>query len=214
MRPVNHHTALLLLQLLLHVGVHSLDDGLCKTPVMGMNSWTAFSKDVTAQDLIDVGKFFVSSGLRDVGYKWVNTDDGWSLNTRHPTTGRIQTDLTKFPKDIPGLVQELNAMNLSFGIYTAESSVVCGGAPGSLFYEYLDAQMFAEWGVGLVKNDNCGQYSYGNARFHVFADAVAATGKPMIISTEPFSLIPNPNQARFAHYWRYAILVCGPQYKH
>lgn len=43
---------------------------------------------------------------------------------------------------------------------------------------------------------------YGNARFHVFADAVAATGTDMVISTEPFSLIPNPNQARFAHYWR------------
>jgi hypothetical protein len=36
----------------------------------------------------------------------------------------------------------------------------------------------------------------------VFADAVAATGKRMIISTEPFSLVPNPNQQRFAHFWR------------
>jgi len=57
-------------------------------------------------------------------------------------------------------------------------------------------------GVGLVKNDNCGEYSYGNARFHVFADAVASLGSKMIISTEPFSLVPNPNQGRFAHYWR------------
>lgn len=85
---------------------------------------------------------------------------------------------------------------------TAESSVVCSGRPGSLFQEFIDAQTFAEWGVGLVKNDNCGEYSYGNARFHVFADAVASLGSKMIISTEPFSLVPNPNQGRFAHYWR------------
>ena len=53
---------------------------------------------------------------------------------------------------------------LEFGIYTAESSVVCSGRPGSLFHEVLDAQTFADWGVGLVKNDNCGEYSYGNTR--------------------------------------------------
>jgi len=34
-------------------------------------------RSVTAQDLLDVGRFFVSSGLRDVGYRWINTDDGW-----------------------------------------------------------------------------------------------------------------------------------------
>jgi len=115
---------------------------------------------------------------------------------------RLQPDLAKFPDGISGLVKELNAMNLSFGIYTAESSVVCSGRPGTLFHEFEDAQTFADWGVELVKNDNCGEYSYGNARFHVFADAVAATGKKMIISTEPFSLVPNPNHASFAHYWR------------
>ena len=33
----------------------------------------AFGASVTEQDLIDTGKFFVSSGLHDAGYKWVNT---------------------------------------------------------------------------------------------------------------------------------------------
>eukprot|EP00729_Bicosta_minor_P019495 gene19495-6283_t len=170
-----------------------VDDGLCRTPIMGMNSWTAFGAGVTEQDLLDVGNFFVSSGLRDAGYKWVNTDDGWDTKERD-SDGKLQVDLVKFPSGIKGLVQKLNGMNLSFGIYTAESSVVCSGRPGTLFNEVLDAQTFADWGVGLVKNDNCGEYSYGNTRFHVFADAVAATGKPMIISTEPFSLVPNPGQ--------------------
>ena len=49
---------------------------------------------------------------------------------------------------IKGVVQQLNAMNLSFGIYTAESSVVCSGRPGTLFNEVIDAQTFADWGVG------------------------------------------------------------------
>jgi|EP01043_Picozoa_sp_COSAG02_P055757 alpha-galactosidase len=191
-----------LLQLLLLCSVaDALDDGLCQTPIMGMNSWTAYGASVTEADLLDVGKFFVSSGLREAGYKWVNSDDGWDTHARG-ADGRLQPDLQKFPDGIRGLTKKLGAMNLSFGIYTAESSVVCSGRPGTLFQEYLDAATFDEWGVGLVKNDNCGEYSYGNARFHVFADAVASLGSKMIISTEPFSLVPGPTQARFAHYWR------------
>jgi hypothetical protein len=43
----------------------ALDDGLCRTPIMGMNSWTAFGASVTEADLLPVGKFFVDSGMRD-----------------------------------------------------------------------------------------------------------------------------------------------------
>lgn len=194
-------SAALTIMVCLMGGALSLDDGLCRTPIMGMNSWTAFGSNVNEQDLLDVAHFFVSSGLRDKGYKWINTDDGWDTTARD-ANGRLQPDVSKFPSGIDGLVKQLGAINLSFGIYTAESSVVCSGRPGTLFQERIDAQTFVDWGVGLVKNDNCGEYSYGNARFHAFADAVAALGSKMIISTEPFSTIPNPNHARFAHYWR------------
>ena len=180
----------------------AIDDGLCRTPIMGMNSWTAFHSSVTEADLLLVGEFFVSSGLRAKGYRFVNTDDGWDTNTRDNVTHRLQPDLSKFPDGISGLTKKLGAMNISFGIYSAASSVVCSGRPGSLFEERIDAQTFADWGVALVKYDSCGEYSYGNARFHAFADAVAATGKLMVISTEPFIINPNPNQARFSHFWR------------
>jgi len=169
---------------------------------MGMNSWTAFGSSVTEADLLSVANFFVSSGLHAKGYRFINSDDGWDTNARNDTTQQLVPDLKKFPDGIAGLTAKLGAMNISFGIYSAASSVVCSGRPGSLFYETLDAQTFADWGVKLVKYDSCGEYSYGNARFHAFADAVAATGKEMIISTEPFIINPNPNQARFAHYWR------------
>ena len=180
----------------------ALDDGLCRTPIMGFNSWTAYGSEVTEQNLLDTGTFLVSSGLRDLGYSWVNVDDGWSLPARDAKTGKLLPDLAKFPDGVGGLVAKLAAQNLTFGIYTAESSVVCTGRPGSLFQETLDATTFEEWGVKLVKNDNCGEYSYGNTKFHVFADAVAALGSTMIISTEPFIITPNPLHMEFAHYWR------------
>ena len=52
------------------------------------------------------------------------------------------------------------------------------------------------------KKDNCGQYGLGDARFGSFADAANATGRPMVISTEPFSLIPTARHREFAHLWR------------
>jgi hypothetical protein len=178
----------------------AIDDGLGKTPVMGFNSWTAFGSGVTAADLVGIGQYFGSSGLQAAGYNHINSDDGWSVD-RGPD-GRIVADPNKFPQGIPGVVQQLAALNLSFGIYSAASSVVCSGRPGSLYNEMIDAETFSSWNVSLVKYDNCGEYSLGNTRFTVFADAVASLGSKMIISTEPFSLVPNPTHAAFAHYYR------------
>lgn len=111
-------------------------------------------------------------------------------------------NLAKFPEGIAGLTAALHAKGFKFGIYSAASSVVCSGNAGSLYHEQVDALTFAEWGVDMVKYDNCGEYSLGIARFNAFADAVAATGRPMLISTEPFLLTPNPMHASFAHMWR------------
>ena len=49
---------------------------------------------------------------------------------------------------------------------------------------------------------NCGEYALGMPRFFAFADAVNRTGRPIVISTEPFSITPNPLHGQFAHFWR------------
>ena len=53
---------------------HALNDGLCKTPPMGFNSWTAYGCGVSEADLLDAASFFTSSGLQAAGYTYVNTD--------------------------------------------------------------------------------------------------------------------------------------------
>jgi len=179
----------------------ALPDGLALTPPMGWNSWTSFGCGVTAADLLDTATFFTTSGLAAAGYTYINTDDCW-MGPRNSTTGKPTPNLSKFPEGIAGLVSALHAKGFKFGIYSAASSVVCSGNVGSLYHEVIDAQTYAEWDVDYVKYDNCGEYSLGLARFTVFADAVAATGRPMVISTEPFTLVPNPMHADFAHLWR------------
>ena len=48
----------------------------------------------------------------------------------------------------------------------------------------------------------CALSALGNARFNNFMDGLNATGRPMVVSTEPFSLHPNPAHRDFAHLWR------------
>jgi hypothetical protein len=45
----------------------------------------------------------------------------------------------------------IHAKNLSFAIYTAESTETCGGYPASANHEALDATTFASWGVDYIK---------------------------------------------------------------
>jgi alpha-galactosidase len=134
------------------LGVSALDDGLARTPPMTTNSWTSFGSGVSAADLLTTGQLLVSTGLRDAGFTTVGSDDGWSLGTRD-ASGKLQADPGKFPAGVPGIVNDLKALNLSFGIYGAESSVTCTGRSGSLFYEAIDAQTYVDWGVFLGKID-------------------------------------------------------------
>jgi alpha-galactosidase len=193
-----------MLRLLALLGVAAtagaLDNGLGRTPQMGWNSWNCYGGGVTAADLKATADFFVSSGLRDAGYEFVSSDDGWSAG--RDAQGRIFAEAAKFPDGMAGVADYVHGLGLKFGLYSAASSVVCSGRVGSLYHEQIDAQTFTSWGVDYVKYDNCGEYGLGNARFVAFADAANATGRSMFISTEPFLLVPNPSHATFSNSWR------------
>ena len=71
---------------LLHI-VHSLDNGLAPTPVMGWLGWERFKCNVDCENdpknCIHEGLFreianrMVSDGYVDAGYKYINLDDCW-----------------------------------------------------------------------------------------------------------------------------------------
>jgi alpha-galactosidase len=61
--------------------------------------------------------------------------------------------------------------------------MTCEDRPGSLGYETVDAQTYAEWGVDYVKVDWCHSEGLDPVeRYTIFRDAFAATGRPMILS--------------------------------
>ena len=100
-------------------------------------------------DLVTAGDFFVSSGLINSGYEFVNSDEGWEEPQRDKTTGRI-VPTAAFGGDDAGmkaLVAKIHGMGLKVGLYGAASAVTCGTDPGQLYYEDLDARTYADWGI-------------------------------------------------------------------
>lgn len=50
---------------------------------------------------------------------------------------------------------QIHTNGLKFGIYQDYGTKTCGGYPGIIGYEELDANLFASWGVDYVKLDGC-----------------------------------------------------------
>ena len=49
----------------------------------------------------------------------------------------------------------IHGLGMKFGIYTSAGTLTCQEKAGSLNYEDVDAQDFADWGVDYLKYDNC-----------------------------------------------------------
>src|SRR3954471_9795111 len=75
----------------------ALPDGLALTPPMGFDDWNAFGCDVNEQLIKQTADLFVSSGLKDAGYQYINIDDCWALKERDAATGELVPDPAKFP---------------------------------------------------------------------------------------------------------------------
>jgi alpha-galactosidase len=78
-------------------------------------------------------------------------DDCWSIKSgRDNTTKRLLPDLAKFPDGINGTAAKIHDMGLKIGIYSDAGKTTCGGHPGSLYFEDIDAATWAEWGIDCI----------------------------------------------------------------
>lgn len=211
----------------------ALDNGLALTPPMGFNDWNSFGCDIDAQDFYDMADLFVETGLRDVGYEYINIDDCWMEGrdaargtTERATSGRSMTapyrllpDRTYFPdvdedgsgaieadeeyNGIKALTDYVHERGLKLGIYSSAGTTTCQGLAGSLGYEEIDAQTFAEWGIDYLKLDTCGSHSTTTmdgrtvsypdtvegyeARWSTMRDALLEQDRPIVFSICDFT---------------------------
>lgn len=166
------------------------DDMLAMTPPMGWNSWNPFGKNVNEQVIRETADFFVSSGLKDLGFNYIVIDDYWQ-GTRDSVTGELHCNPERFPSGINALADYVHSKGLKFGIYSDAGTLTCGDQPASYGFEEKDAKLFAEWGVDYLKYDYCycndyasenNDYKEAIARYKKMGDALRATGRPIVFS--------------------------------
>ncbi|HET6706105.1 carbohydrate-binding protein [Amycolatopsis sp.] len=164
----------------------ALENGLLRTPPMGFNNWnsTQCRAEFNETMIKGIADIFVSKGLKDVGYTYVNIDDCWALPSRNPA-GNLVPDPARFPSGIKALADYVHAKGLKFGIYTSAGTKTCNtaGFPGALGHEQQDADLFASWGVDYLKYDNCNNQGVdAQQRYKAMRDALAKTGRPIAYS--------------------------------
>ncbi|HWO67065.1 MAG TPA: NPCBM/NEW2 domain-containing protein [Umezawaea sp.] len=165
----------------------ALENGLAQTPPMGFNNWnsTHCRADFNEQMVRGIADLFVSRGLKDAGYNYVNLDDCWAEPNRD-ASGNLVPNRTRFPNGIKAVADYVHGKGLKFGVYTSAGTKTCDtqGFPGGIGHEQQDANLFASWGVDYLKYDNCGDHLGQSAqqRYTTMRDALRATGRPIVFS--------------------------------
>lgn len=132
----------------------NIGDKLCLTPPMGWNSWNVFTNTLDEKMVIEMADAMVSTGMRDLGYQYINMDDYWHDTARN-ADGAPLADPKKFPHGIKWLADYVHTKGLKLGIYSDAGTKTCGKCFGSYQFEEIDAKTYAEWGVDLLKYDFC-----------------------------------------------------------
>ena len=158
---------------------------LASTPPLGWNSWNTFGVKVNETLIREVADSLVSTGLRDCGYQYLVIDDCWSVKDSRDPNGNLIPDPERFPNGIKALADYVHSKGLKFGMYSDAADKTCAGYPGSLGFEYQDAQLWASWGVDFLKYDYCHAPSDQDTaieRYTLMGNALASCGREILFS--------------------------------
>eukprot|EP00250_Pteridium_aquilinum_P019042 c24269_g1_i1 orf=135-1352(+) len=159
-----------------------LENGLGRTPPMGWNSWNHYKCNVTEKLVQQTADAMLSSGLANLGYRYINIDDCWAQWHRN-SGGYLVANTSSFPSGIKALADYVHARGLMLGIYSDAGTHTCQGQPGSLYYEDKDAATFASWGIDYLKYDNCHNKKLPpEPRYRRMSDALLHSGRDIFFS--------------------------------
>ena len=154
---------------------------LAATPPMGFNTWNKFACNVSEDLVKGMADAMATSGMKDVGYRYVVIDDCWQVS--RDGKGAIVADPGRFPNGMKALADYIHGKGLQFGIYTDLGTKTCAGRPGSYGHHSQDAKTYASWGVDYVKVDWCHADSLSAAaQYRSFRRALEASGRPIVLS--------------------------------
>ena len=156
-------------------------EGVCETPQMGWSSWNKFMTDIDEDIIKANADALVSLGLAEVGYVYVNVDDGW--HGERDESGCVTENPDKFPSGMMELGKYIHSKGLKFGIYSDAGDFTCNGCTGSRGHEYQDALVYAMWEVDYVKYDWCHTTNLdAKGAYTLMRNAIRKAGRPMVFS--------------------------------
>lgn len=170
------------------------------TPPMGWSTWNLLGcGDGISEGILwdentikSIADAMITSGLKDVGYEYINLDDCWGQldQAERRVSDSLKYDTKKFPSGINSLADYIHSKGLKLGLYTSFSTRTCQWRWGSLDHEQQDIDTFASWGVDYLKVDYCKDLT-NNLDTRIpelvqrYRSAIDTNGRPMVLSIAP-----------------------------
>ncbi|MCM4166541.1 Alpha-galactosidase A [Arenibacter antarcticus] len=133
-------------------------------PMMGWASWNNYRVNINEQIIRSQADAMVSTGLKDVGYSYINTDDGFFGG--RDENGKLLHHKERFPSGMKSLSEYIHSKGLKAGIYSDAGPNTCasywdkdtiGSGMGLFGHEYDDLSVFLKkWDYDFIKVDWCG----------------------------------------------------------
>ena len=172
-----------------------IQEPISKTPTMGWSSWNTYSINISDSLIMRQADAMVETGLKDVGFKYINIDDGY-FGGRDMESGQLLIHPTRFPGGMKPVVDHIHSLGLKAGIYSDAGYNTCGNYwnrdtiaqnVGLYGHERQDAEFFFnELGFDFIKVDFCGGTAWQNnqrlaldpqTRYTAIHEAIEATGR-------------------------------------
>jgi hypothetical protein len=135
-----------------------------ETPTMGWSSWNTFLVNISEDIIKGQADAMVSQGLKDVGYQYINIDDGFQYG--RTAEGKVRIHPQRFPNGLKVVSDYIHSKGLKAGIYSDAGDCTCGSLNngdtqntnvGFYGYEQVDADYyFKELEFDFIKVDYCG----------------------------------------------------------
>lgn len=135
-----------------------------QTPIMGWSSWNNFRVHINEDIIKAQADFMVSSGMADVGYSYVNIDDGFFGG--RDSEGNLLVHPERFPNGMKVVSDYIHSKGLKAGIYSDAGINTCasqwdkdtiGVGSGLLGHDRQDLKlMLHDWNYDFIKVDWCG----------------------------------------------------------
>ena len=157
-------------------------------PTMGWSSWNTFSVNISEDIIKGQADAMVSRGLKDVGYQYINIDDGFQYG--RTSAGKVRIHPQRFPHGLKVVSDYIHSKGLKAGIYSDAGDCTCGSISngdtrntnvGFYGYEQVDADFyFKELEFDFIKVDYCGGNHAGlneQEQYTAIHNAIVNTGK-------------------------------------